>query len=82
MASRTCEEYNSQEDAKEHSYEDEVRRRKKNFQCEVVEGNAPEENGISNRLFSSTFILPLTRGDPFPETRPRHAAYDARAAIW
>jgi hypothetical protein len=26
----------------------------------VVEENAPEENGISNRLFSSTFIPPLT----------------------
>ena len=60
MASRTCEEYSRQEDAKEHSYEDEVRRRKKSFQREVVEENAPEENGISNRLFSSTFIPPLT----------------------
>jgi hypothetical protein len=27
----------------------------------VVEENAPEENGISNRLFSSTFIPPLTK---------------------
>ena len=38
----------------------EVRRRKKNFQTEVVEENARQENGISNRLFSSTFIPPLT----------------------
>jgi len=43
----------------------EVRRRKKNFQCEVVEENALEENGISNRLFSSTFIPPLTLGQSF-----------------
>ena len=60
MRSRTCEEYNSQENGKENSQEDEVRRRKKNFQREVVEENAPEENGISNRLFSPTFIPPLT----------------------
>lgn len=60
MTSRTCEEYRSQENGKEISQEDEVRRRKKNFQGEVVEEKAPEENGISNRLFSSTFIPPLT----------------------
>ena len=60
MTSRTCKEYNSQENGKEHGQEDPVRRRKKRFQCEEVEENAPEENGISNRLFSSTFIPPLT----------------------
>jgi len=60
MTSRTCEEYTSQEDGKEDSQEDEVRRRKKNFQREVVEENPPEENGISTRLFSPTFIPPLT----------------------
>ena len=65
MARRTCEEYKSQEDGKEHSAEDEVRRRKKNFQGEAGEENPREENGISNRLFSSTFIPPLanTRHD-------------------
>jgi hypothetical protein len=60
MTSRTCEEYRGQENGKEDRQENEVRRRKKNFQREVVEENAPEENGISNRLFSSTFIPPLT----------------------
>ena len=60
MTSRTCEEYRGQENGKEDRQADEVRRRKKNFQREVVEENAPEENGISNRLFSSTFIPPLT----------------------
>jgi hypothetical protein len=60
MTSRTCEEYNQQENGKQDSQEDEVRRRKKTFQREVSEENAPEENGISNRLFSSTFIPPLT----------------------
>jgi hypothetical protein len=60
MTSRTCEEYNQQENAKQDSQEDEVRRRKKTFQREVSEENSPEENGISNRLFSSTFIPPLT----------------------
>lgn len=60
MTSRNCEEYRSQENGKEDRQENEVRRRKKNFQREVVEENAPEENGISNRLFSSTFIPPLT----------------------
>jgi hypothetical protein len=60
MTSRTCEEYRSQEDGKADRQENEVRRRKKNFQREVVEENAPEENGISNRLFSTTFISPLT----------------------
>jgi hypothetical protein len=62
MTSRTCEEYRGQENGKEDRQENEVRRRKKNFQREVVEENAPEENGISNRLFSSTFIPPLTLG--------------------
>lgn len=60
MTSRTCEEYSQQENGKEDSQEDEVRRRKKTFQCEVLEENDPEENGFSNRLFSSTFIPPLT----------------------
>jgi hypothetical protein len=60
MTSRTCEEYRGQENGKEDRQENEVRRRKKNFQREVVEENAPEENGISNRLSSSTFIPPLT----------------------
>lgn len=65
MTSRTCEEYRGQENGKEDRQADEVRRRKKNFQREVVEENAPEENGISNRLFSSTFIPPLTSCDRF-----------------
>jgi len=60
MTSRTCEEYRSEENGKADRQENEVRRRKKNFQWEVVEENAPEENGISNRLFSPTFISPLT----------------------
>jgi hypothetical protein len=65
MTSRTCEEYRSQENGKADHQEDEVRRRKKNFQGEEVEENAPEENGISNRLFSSSFISPLTREHRF-----------------
>lgn len=60
MTSRTCEEYRSEENGKEDRQENEVRRRKKTFQCEGVEENAPEENGFSNRRFSSTFIPPLT----------------------
>lgn len=60
MTSRTCEQYDQQENEKADSQEDEVRRRKKIFQCEVGEEDAPEENGISNRLCSSTFIPPLT----------------------
>ena len=60
MTSRTCEEYNSQGNGKEDRQKDEVRRRKKTFQFEVLEENAPEEDGISNRLFSPTFIPPLT----------------------
>ena len=60
MTSRTCEEYNQQENGKQGSQEDEVRRRKKTFQREVSEENAPEENGTSNRLFPATFIPPLT----------------------
>ena len=60
MTSRTCEEYRSKENGKEARQEDEVRSRKQNFQREVVEENAPEENGISNRLFYTTFIPPLT----------------------
>ena len=60
MTSRTCEEYNQQENGKEDSQQDEVRRRKKTFQCEVLEENAPEENGSSNRLLPPTFIPPLT----------------------
>ncbi len=60
MTRRNCEEYRSQENGKEDRQENEVRRRKKRFQREVVEENAPEENGISNRLFSTTFISPLT----------------------
>ena len=60
MTSRTCEEYSRQENPKADSQEDGVRRRKKTFQPEVAEENAPEENGISNRLFSTTFIPPLT----------------------
>ena len=60
MTSRTCEEYPQQENGKENGQADPVRRRKKRFQCEGIEENAPEENGISNRLFSPTFIPPLT----------------------
>ena len=60
MTSRTCEEYNQQENGKEDRQEHQARRRKKTFQCEVFEENAPQEDGISNRLFSSTFIPPLT----------------------
>jgi hypothetical protein len=60
MVNRNCEEHGRQENGKEDRQEDEVRRRKKRFQREEVEENAPEENGISNRLFSSTFIPPLT----------------------
>jgi hypothetical protein len=60
MTSRTCEEYNRQENGEADSQGNEVRRRKKTFQCEVSEENAPEENGISNRLFPPTFIPPLT----------------------
>jgi hypothetical protein len=60
MTSRSCEEYTRQENGEAHGQEDEVRRRKKNFQCEVVKENPLEESGISNRLFSSTFIPPLT----------------------
>jgi hypothetical protein len=63
MVNRNCEEHGRQENGKEDRQEDEVRRRKKRFQDEVIEENAPEENGISNRLFSSTFIPPLTHGD-------------------
>ncbi len=62
MTSRSCEEYTRQENGEAHGQEDEVRRRKKNFQCEVVKENPLEESGISNRLFSSTFIPPLTAG--------------------
>lgn len=65
MASTTCEEYKNQENGKEDHQEDAVRRRKKNFQREVIEENAPEENGISNRLFSSTFIPPLASCETF-----------------
>lgn len=61
MMSRTCKEYNQQENGQADSHEDEVRRRKKTFQLEVLEEKPPEENGISNRLFSSTFIPPLAR---------------------
>ncbi len=60
MTSRTCEEYDPQENAKADPQEHAVRRRKKTFQCEGDEEDAPEENGISNRLFSATFIPPLT----------------------
>lgn len=40
----------------------EIRRRKKSFQHEVRKKIQPEEDGISNRRFSSTFIPPLTEG--------------------
>ena len=73
MTSRTCEEYNQQENGKQGSQEDEVRRRKKTFQREVSEENAPEENGTSNRLFPATFIPPLT-------VPPRHSPKGAAVA--
>jgi hypothetical protein len=73
MTSRTCEEYNQQENGKQGSQEDEVRRRKKTFQREVSEENAPEEHGTSNRLFPATFIPPLTLGCPIMEIElPTH----------
>lgn len=74
MASRTCQEYNHQENGEADSQEDAARRRKKNFQCEVFEENPPEENGISNRLFSPTFIPPLTCIG-----RGRHRTFSVRA---
>jgi hypothetical protein len=40
--------------------EDGKGRRKKNFEGKCWEANPAEEDGISNRLLSSTFILPLT----------------------
>jgi hypothetical protein len=36
------------------------RRRKKSFQCEQPKKIQSEEDGISNRRFSGSFILPLT----------------------
>ena len=78
MTSRTCEEYNQQENGKQGSQEDEVRRRKKTFQREVSEENAPEENGTSNRLFPATFIPPLT----FLAHRPSCAGLESGAKDW
>ena len=77
MASTTCEEYKNQENGKEDHQEDAVRRRKKNFQREVIEENAPEENGISNRLFSSTFIPPLA---PHPGCVAKKSQMNGQAA--
>jgi hypothetical protein len=40
--------------------EDEIGRRKKSFRSVVREKNPPQEEGISKRQISSTFILPLS----------------------
>ena len=47
---------NQKEDRPEHG----MGRRKKSFRVKLREENPPQENGISNRRFFSTFIPPLT----------------------
>src|SRR3989442_15224877 len=61
IVSPTSQSDGREENEKEEPQEDGNGRRKKSFQSEGSEENAAEEDGISNRHLSTTFIPPLTR---------------------
>src|SRR5213080_235464 len=60
IVSPTSQSDGREENEKEEPEEDTNGRRKKSFQSEGSEENAAEEDGISNRHLSTTFIPPLT----------------------
>ena len=62
IVSPTSQSDGREENEKEEPEEDANGRRKKSFQSEGSEENAAEEDGISNRHLSTTFIPPLTTG--------------------
>src|SRR3989442_3014563 len=61
IVSPTSQSDGREENEKEEPEEDGNGRRKKSFQSEGSEENAAEEDGISNRHLSTTFIPPLTQ---------------------
>src|SRR5437667_10103563 len=61
IVSPTSQSDGREENEKEEPEEDANGRRKKSFQSEGSQENAAEEDGISNRHLSTTFIPPLTR---------------------
>ena len=69
IVSPTSQSDGREENEKEEPEEDANGRRKKSFQSEGSEENAAEEDGISNRHLSTTFIPPLTVVAPHTDSR-------------